>query len=530
MQDATLAVLNAKVHTLNSKQPTAEAIAIQNKRIIAVGTNTDINKYISNRTKLVDAKGKMVIPGLVDCHVHMTGFGQTLEKLDLRNTASIKEIQRKLKNYAEKNPKATWILGEGWDQDRLAEKRYPNRWDIDAAVADKPVFLFRVCGHIGVANTKALELAGITNKKGAEATNADSEETSRQPDGILRENALQIVRNAIPKLDKKNLEKACLTACKMAIKEGLACVHWILRSPEETRILQKLHSEGKLPLRIYLGIPVELLDKLVDLGLTTGFGNDMIKIGFIKILADGSLGGHTAALKKAYHDKPTTYGIMLYAQEKLNMLVSKAHRAGLQLAVHAIGDRAAEAVLDAFEKALTEEPRENHRHRIEHCSVVNPEIIMRMKLLGLIASVQPHFVVSDWWMVDRVGKERVRWVYPFKSFINQGLTVVSGSDCPVDPISPVLGIWATVTRRDFAGERLSVEEALKTYTLNAAYASFDENKKGMIEPGKLADITILSADLFEVPPDEIRNVRAEMTIVDGKIVYATKEFSGQFSA
>lgn len=524
MSKATLAILNAKAYTLNSKQPMAEAIAIRNERIIAVGPNTKIRKYIGKKTRLVDAKGKMVIPGLVDCHVHMTGFRQALKKMNLRNITSIKEMQQKLKEYAEKNPETNWILGEGWDQEKIAEKRYPNRWDLDTAAADKPVFLVRVCGHIAVANSKALELAGITNKNVVEGGNVDLDEVSGQPDGILRENALQLIQNAIPKLNKKDLETICLMACKTAIKAGLTCVHWILRSPEETRIIQKLYSEGKLPLRVYLGVPVEFLDELVDLGLTTGFGNDMVKIGFVKILADGSLGGHTAALKKAYNDKPATCGIMLYTQKELNRLVSKAHKAALQVAVHAIGDCTAEATLQAFEEALSEEPRENHRHRIEHCSVVNPKIIKRMKRLGLIASVQPHFIFSDWWVVDRVGKERTRWVYPFKSLMNEELIVVSGSDCPVEPINPILGIWAAVARKSFPEQKLSVEEALRTYTLNAAYASYDENKRGTIEPGKLADITILSDDLFDIPPDEIKNVKAEMTIVDGKIVYTSEQF------
>jgi predicted amidohydrolase YtcJ len=209
----------------------------------------------------------------------------------------------------------------------------------------------------------------------------------------------------------------------------------------------------------------------------------------------------------------------LYTQEKLDRLVLKAHSAGLQLAIHAIGDRAVEAVLNAYEKALKEHPWKNHRHRVEHCSVLNPKLIERMKKLGLVASVQPHFVVSDFWVVDRVGKVRARWVYPFKTLINKGLTVVSGSDCPVEPISPILGIWAAVARRNPREEGLTVEEALRTYSLNAAYASFDEHKRGTIEAGKLADLTVLSGDLSSVQSDDIKFVKVEMTIVNGNVVY-----------
>jgi hypothetical protein len=287
-------------------------------------------------------------------------------------------------------------------------------------------------------------------------------------------------------------------------------------------VIQKLYANGKLPLRVYLGIPVGALDEIIRLGLLTGFGNNIVKIGFIKILADGSLGARTAALKKPYSDKPQTKGMMLYTQKRLDKLVSKAHKAGLQLAVHAIGDRAIDSVLKAFSKALKETPRHGHRHRIEHCSVLNTKLIRSMKLLGLIASVQPHFIASDFWIVDRLGKARSRWVYPFETLIREGVTVASGSDCPVEPINPLLGIWASTARKNPVQENLTLEEALRTYTVNAAYASFDEKKKGTIDVGKLADVTMLSRDLFDISRDDIKNVIVKMTIVDGQVVYTSE--------
>lgn len=520
MSKATLVVLNGDVITLDSRQSKAEAIAIQNGKIVAVGSNEEIRECIGKKTRVIDAKNKTIVPGFVDCHVHMTGFGRFLQTLDLRNVESVKEMQRKLREYAEENPEKGWILGGRWDQDRLAEKSYPTRWDLDAAVADKPVFLIRVCGHIGVANSKALQLADITRETLVDGGKVDLHEATGEPNGILRENALELVRKAIPKPSLKEVEEACLLACKKAVETGLTGVHWIVGSAAEIRIIQKLYFEGKLPLRVYLGIPVGLQDELINLGLLTGFGNDKVKIGFVKIFADGSLGARTAALKEPYSDKPETQGMMLYTQGKLNRLVLKAHRAGLQLAVHAIGDRAMDAVLNAFENALKKHPRENHRHRIEHCSLLNPRLIKRMKRLGLIASVQPHFIISDFWVPDRVGKDRARWVYPLKTLMKEGLTVASGSDCPVEPINPLLGVWAAVARKDFEEEGLTVEEALKTYTLNAAYASFGENNKGTIETGKFADLTVLSENLFDIPPDQIKRASVEMTIVEGNIVYA----------
>jgi hypothetical protein len=520
MLSATLVILDGNVITLNGEQPKAEAVAIQNERIVAVGSNKEIRKYIGKETKIIDARGGTIVPGFVDCHVHMTGFGWSLQSLDLRNARSIKELQQKLQEYVERNREKNWILGGRWDQEKFAEKRYPTRWDLDKVVADKPVFLTRVCGHIGVANSKALKLANVTKTETIERGKIDSDEASSESNGILRENAMELIGRVIPRQTSEELENACFLACRKAVEAGVTGVHWILDSADEIRIIQKLYSNGKLPLRVYLGIPIELSDEIIKLGLLTGFGNGMVKIGFIKILADGSLGARTAALKKPYSDKPETKGMMLYTQKRLNKLVSKTHKAGLQLAIHAIGDRAIESVLKALSKALQETPRQDHRHRIEHCSVLNRKLIRNMKRLGLIASVQPHFIVSDFWVVDRLGKARSRWVYPFKTLMREGLIVASGSDCPVEPINPLLGIWASTARKSPVEETLTLEEALRTYTLNAAYASFDEDKKGTIAAEKLADLTILSHNLFDASPDDIRNVMVEMTIVDGKVVYA----------
>ncbi|MEM3464821.1 MAG: amidohydrolase [Candidatus Bathyarchaeia archaeon] len=519
---ATLAILNANVLTFNLRKPRAEALAIYGGEIVAVGSNEEICRYIGAKTRVIDAGGKTVVPGFVDCHVHMSSFGHFLQTLDLRNAGSISELQQKLREFVLKNPERSWILGGRWDHERFVERRYPTRWDLDLAVDDKPVFLVRVCGHVGVANSKALELAGITGETRVEGGKIDLDEASGEPNGVLRENALELVWRAIPKPSLDELEKTCLLACVKAVGAGLTCVHWILGSMDEFRVLQKLSLEGRLPLRVYLGFPVEFLDELVCLGLSTGFGNEMLKVGFVKILADGSLGGHTAALKEPYLDKPEARGMMLYAQRELNRLVLKAHKAGLQLAVHAIGDFAVDCVLKAFENALKRFPREGHRHRIEHCSVLNPSLIGRMKRLGLVASVQPHFVVSDFWVAKRLGAERARWVYPFKTLIKEGIVVASGSDCPVESINPLLGVWAAVNREGFVEERLSPEEVLRTYTVNAAYASFDEDKRGTIEVGKLADLTILSDDPLKVSPEAIKNIVVEMTIVDGKVVYERK--------
>jgi predicted amidohydrolase YtcJ len=519
MSESNLILLNANVVTVNPRQPRAQAIAVQDGKIIAVGSNQEVGKYARKNTKVVQCRKQTIIPGLIDCHAHMLEFGFSLQNLNLDQVESIREIQEKLREYAHRNPELDWILGGRWDQEKLAEKRYPTRRDLDAVVADKPVFLTRVCGCLAVANSKTLKLAGITRKTTVRGGKIDLEESTGQPNGIVRGNAMTLVWKVVPKPSKEELEKACLLACRKAVEAGLTGVHWLVRSAEELGVLQKLHSEGRLPLRVYIGLPLELLDETLSLGLLTGFGNDMMKIGFIKAFADGSLGARTAALKKPYSDDPKNRGIMLCTQKELHQLVLKAHSGGLQLGVHAIGDGAMENVLKAFNEALKSVPRQNHRHRIEHCSILNPELITRMKRLSLVASVQPHFVASDFWILDRVGCERARWAYPFRTLLKEGVTVASGSDCPIEQISPLLGIWAAVAREDNVEERLSVEEALETYTLNAAYASFDEEKKGTIEVGKLADLTILSDDPTKIPPEKIRDVAVEMVIVGGEVVH-----------
>ncbi len=522
MLEDTLAFVNANVTTLGNEKLKAEAIAVRDGKIVAVGSNEEIRRHLGKTSNVVDVRGRTIVPGFVDCHAHMVSLGRS--NLDLRNVGSIREMRYKLREYADENVAGDWILGGRWDQERFAERRYPTRWDLDAAISKRPVFLVRVCGHVAVTNSKALQLAGIEEGTTVAGGQVDLDEKTGQPTGVVRENALKLLWRVVPKPSLKIIEDMCVSACQKAVKAGLTGVHWLVGSGDEVRVLQKLNSEGKLPLRIYLGVPVELLDELVRLGLVTGFGNDLVKVGFVKIFSDGSLGAHTAALREPYSDSPETNGMLLYTQRKLDQLVLKAHRAGLQLGVHAIGDRAVESVLKAFDKALKEFPRKNHRHRIEHCSILNPRLVERMKCLGLVASVQPHFVVSDFWTANRVGQERASYAYPFKTLMRSELVVASGSDCPVEKIDPLLGVWAAVTRKNPAEERLTVEEALRTYTLNAAYASFDEDKKGTIEVGKLADFTVLSDDLLRIQPDKIKGVTVEMTVVGGRIVYASKSF------
>jgi len=520
VKSADLVLLNGSIITMDPKQPHAQAVAIKYDKIVGVGTYHEIRPWINDDTKTIDLKGKTVTSGFIDTHVHIRGFGKSLTTIDLRGIDSIKEIQQKLKAQVPKTPKDNWIFGHGWDQDRFKEKRYPTRWDLDKISPNNPVTLRRVCGHMCVVNSRALELANITREtKSSPKGRIDKTPQTGEPNGILRENAMDLIQRIIPEPSETELMETCTLACKEAVKTGLTGVHWIIGSPTEIRVIQRLRAQNKLPLRVYILVPVEFLDDFIKMGLHTGFGDNMVRIGGIKILADGSLGARTAAFKEPYSDQPETKGMMLYTAEELSRLVIQAHAADFQLAIHAIGDYTVETVLNALDEALSRAPRENHRHRVEHASVLSEKTIRHMKKLNLIASVQPHFVVSDFWAADRVGPERARWVYPFKSLIKEGVTVAGGSDCPVEPINPLFGIQAAVARETFPEERITVDDALRMYTINGAYASFEDDAKGSIEAGKLADLIVLSKNPLTVKSDKIKDIEVEMTIIGGKIVH-----------
>ncbi len=514
------AFVNGVIFTPSGK---AEALAVYKGRIVKVGTNEEVRSWVGPRTKVIDLKGKTVLPGLIDAHVHLSGYGLAISQLDLRGTRSIEELKKAVEEKSLSMRKGEWILGRGWDQELFKEKRYPTRWDLDEVSPENPVFLKRVCGHIAVVNSKALEIASITkNTKDPPRGKIDRDE-SGEPTGILREWAMNLIFEKIPPPSLEQLKEALAKAIMEAVKRGLTTIHFICsdRFPDELRALQLLRNEGRLLLRIYLIPPYDFLAKLEELGVFTGFGDPMLKIGGIKILEDGSLGGRTAALEEPYADMPEKKGMLIYSPEELKEMVLKIHKAGFQAAIHAIGDRAIRVTLDAIENAIKHEPRD-HRHRIEHASVVSPEIIERMKKLNVIAVCQPHFIFTDFWAKDRVGPDRAKWVYALKS-LKENVVVAGSSDCPVEPIDPLKGIWAAVTRPFLTeNEKLTVEEAIEMYTRGGAYASFEEDEKGSIEEGKLADLVVLSEDPTKIDPEKIKEIAVDMVIVDGKIVYERK--------
>jgi hypothetical protein len=523
MLHADLILFNGNIVTLNSKQPRAQAVAIKNGRFVAVGNNNQVLLHSCKGAKKIDLKCKTAVPGFIDTHVHGGSLGRCLSQVNLRDTKSIREIQKRLRQRTKRTPSGEWVIGRGLDQEKLAEGRFPSRFDLDEAVPNNPVFLTRVCGHLGVVNSEALRLAGITEKTRAPEGGCIDRDENGVPNGILRENALNLVYDVLPKQSVEQETHACLLACRKMVEEGITTAHWIVSSSSEMRALQKLKGQNALPLRIYALIPVEWLNNLEELGLSTGFGDDKLKVGSLKILLDGSLGARTAALKKPYNDAPETAGMMLYSRRQLKAFVEKGHELGLQLAIHAIGDKTIEAALNALGKTLEKTPRKDHRHRLEHVSVLDQKLVYRMRELGVLASVQPHFIISDFWIADRLGETRNKWAYAFKNLLRARVKVMAGSDAPVEPVSPILGIYAAVARKTNPQEKLSFDEALKMYTINAAYGSFEEESKGTIEAGKLADLVVLSQNPYKTDPEKLEDIKVEMTVVDGNVVYARRQ-------
>jgi len=520
---ADLALIDGNVLTMDSSQPSAEAVAVTKDRIVKVGTNEEINRWIGKTTKIINLQGRTVVPGLIDSHIHVGDFGKFLMWVDLKDADSIGEMQRRIRERAQKLPEGRWIIGSGWDQARFVEKRYPNFCDLDEASPDNPVILYHQCGRVCVVNSKALELANVTKETMAPSGGKiEKDAETGEPTGILRENATDLVWKTIPEPSEEEVMEGASLACKKIVEAGVTSIHWIVASSTEVQIIQKLRAENKLPLRVYIIAPANILDQINGLASLLGSGDNTNRNLGVKVFVDGSLAARTAALREPYSDDPATKGQLLYSQEELNALVVKVHKAKFRLVMHAMGDQAIDMTLTAIEKALIEAPRKSHRYRIEHASVLNKKFIQRIKKLGIIVSVQPKVVISEfsvWSAVDRLGPERARWLYPLKTLINEGIRVAGGSDCPMEPLSPLQGIQAAVTRQFFPEEQITVDEALRMYTINAAYASFEEKIKGSIEEGKLADLTVLSGDPRTTPPNKIGNIKVNMTIVGGKVVY-----------
>ncbi|HEY8361985.1 MAG TPA: amidohydrolase [Tissierellaceae bacterium] len=535
-------LVNGKVYTVDNKRSIKEAIAIKNGIIADIGTNEEILSLKNDNTEIIDLKGKLILPGFNDSHMHLVNLGYTLSKVSLYGVSSLDEIGKRIYEYIEENKlkKGTWIMGNGWNQDYFQdEKRFPTRYDLDKISTEYPIVITRICGHVIVANSLALKLLNITkDTPQVEGGYIDVDEYG-EPLGIFREKAIYIVFNSLPSPSNEEIKRMIKKAVKELNKQGITSVgtddFGALPNRDYKQILKayfELKDNKELNVRVneqcLLGTKDEFTSFLEE-GYNTSWGDENFRIGPLKILLDGSLGARTAALTKPYNDQHDTIGILTMEEEELYDLVEFAHKNNTQLAIHAIGDRAIYVAMEGIERALKKYTRNNHRHGIVHCQITDEVLLNKFKELELIAYIQPIFLDYDWKIVrDRVGEELEKTSYNWKTLVNKRVNIACGSDAPVETFNVLYGIYEAVTRMDLNGnpkggwlpeQKLTVEEAVYGYTMGGAYSTFEENIKGSIEKGKLADLVVLSRDIFEIPKEEIKDVEVEMTIFNGKIVY-----------
>lgn len=518
---ADLALTDAHVLTMNQAQPRAEAIAVKGNRILRVGSNIEIGKLIGKTTQVICLKGKTVLPGFIDTHIHVADFGRSLLWMVLDGVTSIKELQDYLKKRVENTPKGKWIMGRGWNQSCFKEKRLPTRFDLDAVSPENPIVLYHQSRQLCVVNSKALQLAGVTNQTSPPSGGViDKATETAELTGILRENATNLIWAVIPEPSEEELAEAAGWACEKILEAGVTSVHWMVLSSIEFSIIRMLLAQNRLPIRVYLVIPANLLDNIASF---RSHDSLTLKVGGAMISADGYLAAKTAALLQPYSDDTANNGKLLCTQTEMYSVATKILKMGLQLVIHAMGDRAVDVALATLEQVSTETPRKDRRNRIEQAAVLNKGLIERMKRQKVIVSVQPCVIASEfsvWSATEHLGSERNRWLYPLKALLKGGLRVVGGSDCPMEPLNPLLGIQMAVAREYFPEERITVDEALRIYTIDAAYSSSEESIKGSIKLGKIADFTVLSHNPLSMSPHTIKDIAIEMTIVGGQVVYS----------
>jgi predicted amidohydrolase YtcJ len=530
---ADLVLLNGRVWTGESCRPWAEAIAVRSERIVAVGTAKKIRRLVGRDTRVIDLEKNLVLPGFIDSHTHFLDGGMALLSIQLREARSREEFVGLIRDKADDLAKGEWILNGDWDQQQFDPPELPRREWIDDLTPDHPVCVNRHDGHMVLVNSLALKIAGITSAtaspSGGEIVK-DSE--TGEPTGILKDAAIDLVTSHVPAPTSETRLKAAEAALRLAAENGVTSTHDMAYDTGHFAVYQDLVKSGKLTCRIYLYIPIREVDLYSRLSLKTPFGNDYLKIGGLKGFIDGSLGSATALFFEPYIDNPQTSGMFhsdMFPPGIMEQRVLAADTSGLQLAIHAIGDRANAVLLDIYEKVIVQNGPRDRRWRIEHAQHLRPQDMERMAKLDIIASVQPYHAIDDGrWAEKKIGPDRCRTTYAFRSLLDRGVKLAAGSDWTVAPLDPLAGIEAAVNRRTTDGkypqgwhpeQRISLEEALRAYTAGGAYAEFAETTKGRICEGYLADLVVLDQNIFEVPPEKIAEARVRTTIVGGRIVY-----------
>lgn len=501
---ADLIVINGNLITLDPRQPRVTAMAVRDGKILLVGDDRAVSATALPQTRRIDLAGTTVTPGFIDSHIHLLWSGtQLLREADLVGSASIDDVLSRLSAIALKTD--GWIRGHGFDQDKLRERRFPTRADLDKVSKGRPIIISRICGHAVVVNSAALAQVSDAERRAGDAES-----------GLYTEGDASAFYAKIPPLSEAEMEEAALAAARVALRTGITSVQTLLDTPDQMIAYSRLRRKGKLPIRITGMPPYSAVAQLHAQGISTTFGDEWLNVGAAKLFSDGSLGAQTALLAEPYADKPDTCGIRIYDPSDLKAKAADAQNKGFQLAIHAIGDQAVRETLDAIEFALAGESNVMHRHRIEHASVTPSDCLERMAKHKIVVTLQPQFVTSDTWTADRLGRARSPWAYPFRSMIEAGVPVTLSSDCPVERLDAFQAIASAVGRHAWSpDETLTAEQAIRAYCLGSAYAGFAEHRLGSLEAGKLADFVVLSGDPARLTADGIRQLSAERVFVGG---------------
>jgi TonB family protein len=535
-ESADVVFKNGNIYTVNDKQPRAEAIAVKGDKIIFVGSNKDAKAYEGKETKIVDLKGNTVVPGLTDSHYHLAGVGAREMNLNLEGTQSLDEFLARVKERIEKAKSGDWVTGRGWIETPWKPQIFPTRWDLDKISPNNPVYLTRADGHAGVANSAAIKLAGV-NKDTPSPFGGEimKDKQTGEPNGMFLDAAQSLISIRIPGGGRAEAEQAIILGVKRSIELGWTQIHDAGGSYADVDLYKKLYGEGKIKLRIYKAIhgPSANATRLIEEGASTGSFDNRFTLRTIKVVMDGALGSKGAWLLEKYSDYDTS-GFTTVKEDVLYPMLVAALKNGIQVETHAIGDRANRTIINLYEKAFKEVPATERkvkepRWRIEHAQIVHPDDIPRFAKLGIIPSMQPSHAIGDLHFApSRLGMKRLEGAYAWESFIKLGNKIAGGSDAPVERGEPMIEFYAAVSRKDMKGytgegwhpeQAVTREQALKMFTLWAANAAFEEKIRGSIEVGKIADLTVLSADIMKIAEPEILKTRCVMTVIGGEVVY-----------
>lgn len=541
-QPADLVLKNANIYTVDERNPSAQAVAVKGDKIVFVGSDAEVQSYIGHGTHVLDLKGATVVPGLTDAHYHFLGVGARELTFNLEGTKSLDELLQRVKERVASTKHGEWIIGRGWIETFWTPPTFPTRWDLDKVAPDNPVSLTRADGHAIVVNSAALKLAGIDRNTPAPFGGEISKDKNGEPNGMLLDHAQELVRSKIPPEDAADPEKAAIAADKRSLMLGWCEVQDPGGSFADVDVYKKLYQQGKLKVRIYKAVygPGPQADRLLREGAQIGLFDHHLTLRTIKVVSDGALGSRGAALLAPYSDKPDTSGFLTVEADKLRPMLVSALKQGIQVQTHAIGDRANRFMLDEYERAFNAVPPDQRkvadpRWRDEHTQIVNPADLPRFAQLHVIPSMQPSHAIGDLFFAPRrLGMERLKGAYAWETLIKSGVPVAGGSDAPVERGEPMIEFYAAVARKPLPShahdgslnpeawhpeEAMTREQALKAFTIWAAYAAFEEDIKGSITPGKLADFNVLSADIMKIPETQILETKNLMTIIGGQVVY-----------